>query len=831
MTRRRKENIFALSFFLLIIIFIYAYLTRSDCLYGSSVDWQNQHYLIPEYFRNLFYDTGKIFPNFAFNLGSGENIYYLSYYGLFSPIIFISYLLPFVSMLNYIIFSSLTLLYLSAVLFYFFLRKNRYSFKVSLICSVMLLCSGPLLYHSHRHIMFMNYMPFLILGLYGIDKYFYKGKSGLLILSSFLMIMTSYYYSVGSLIVLFLYYTYLYLKNNDFKIKDYVIKSFKIAVPLIISVLLSMLLVLPTAYVLLNSRGDSTTVLKFASLLIPNTTFSYLLYNPYSVGTTAITLISIIYMIFTKKKENKFLSIILLLISIFPIFNYIFNGTLYIDSKSLIPFLPLVLIITAEFLKYVFSGKTNMFYIIVIGLLCSILSKSLFITLDLLGIILIILIFKHTKKTRVVGAYLCLICFIVAIIINSDDKLITKNEVDSSDNEALASLISNLYDGDDNLYRTENMVERYMDINSIYNMDQYQTSIYSSTYNKTYNNFYYNVFNNAIPYRTRSTMVSVNNPLFQILMGERYIITKGEAPINAKLINQKNGVKVYQKDDVLPIGYASSHILSNSDFKKLKYPNNTISLLNNIVVDDTTSNSVVSNLKDTTLDYKVLSTKDVKYEKTNNGYKIVSNSSTGNIKLKINTDVANKIMYIRFKNNNIPTRKKNEITITINGNKNKLSYSKWKYYNNNTTFDYTLYDDSVLDISFTKGTYNISDINVFLLDYKDITNLNSNVDEFHFDMDKTKGDNIVGDIDVAENGYFNLSIPYDKGFNIYVDGKKTQYKETNVGFIGFKIASGHHDIKITYKAPYRKIGSIISMIGLISFILLFIYENKLKKIK
>ena len=69
-------------------------------------------------------------------------------------------------------------------------------------------------------------------------------------------------------------------------------------------------------------------------------------------------------------------------------------------------------------------------------------------------------------------------------------------------------------------------------------------------------------------------------------------------------------------------------------------------------------------------------------------------------------------MYIRFKNDNIPTRKKNEITIDINGNKNKLSYNKWKYYNSNTTFDYTLYDDSELNIIFSKGTYNISNIDV-----------------------------------------------------------------------------------------------------------------------
>ena len=46
----------------------------------------------------LFYDTKDLFPNFAANLGAGENIYNFSYYGLYSPIILFSYLLPFVQL-------------------------------------------------------------------------------------------------------------------------------------------------------------------------------------------------------------------------------------------------------------------------------------------------------------------------------------------------------------------------------------------------------------------------------------------------------------------------------------------------------------------------------------------------------------------------------------------------------------------------------------------------------------------------------------------------------------------------------------------------------------
>ena len=32
-------------------------------IFGSNMDWINQHTVIPEYFRNYFYETGKLIPD------------------------------------------------------------------------------------------------------------------------------------------------------------------------------------------------------------------------------------------------------------------------------------------------------------------------------------------------------------------------------------------------------------------------------------------------------------------------------------------------------------------------------------------------------------------------------------------------------------------------------------------------------------------------------------------------------------------------------------------------------------------------------------------------
>ena len=71
-------------------------------VFGSKVDWISQHSVIPDYFRQRFYATGDLFPDIAWNLGGGQNIYNFSYYGLFSPVILLSYLLPFVEMDHYV---------------------------------------------------------------------------------------------------------------------------------------------------------------------------------------------------------------------------------------------------------------------------------------------------------------------------------------------------------------------------------------------------------------------------------------------------------------------------------------------------------------------------------------------------------------------------------------------------------------------------------------------------------------------------------------------------------------------------------------------------------
>ena len=151
-----KKNYLIIILYGILITFL---LLGLNNLYGSNTDWISQHSVIPDYFRKIFYETGNILPNLAFNIGAGQNIYNYSYYGLLSPIILLSYFLPFIKMTTYIMGSSIILHILSGLFMYYFLKENKISNKVSLILSLCFLSIGPM-YHFHHHIMFVWNIPF-----------------------------------------------------------------------------------------------------------------------------------------------------------------------------------------------------------------------------------------------------------------------------------------------------------------------------------------------------------------------------------------------------------------------------------------------------------------------------------------------------------------------------------------------------------------------------------------------------------------------------------------------------------------------------------------------
>lgn len=822
-------NIFiAIASFFVIYILI---LSKGNVLYGSTMDYANQHYLIPEYFRTLFYETKDFFPSFALNLGMGQNIYNFSYYGLFNPIILISYLLPFINMSNYLEIASILVIILDIILLYYWISTKTEDKKIRFISVFLFTMASPIILHSHRHIMFVNYMPFLIMGLISIDKYLKENKTIMLILSILFIITTSYFFSIPALIVLFIYAVFNYLKENkQVKAKDFIIKHLKLAWLFIVPILISGVLLLPTFKAILNSRFNTTNLISLKELLIPNISLSPFIYNSYSMGLTSIIILAIINSIISKEKHYKFLGIIFALIMVFPVIEYILNGFMYLNAKVFIPFIPLALLLIIKLIQDITSKKTNIKVLLITTIIISIIGSlsfkmyKLYIIDLIITIIGILILYKKQNKVPLI-IILIITSLTTSIVVNIKDELANKEIENNQYNENIKNLITNETKKDNNIYRTVDTTEELFNSNNIRDISEYKTTMYSSLTNKYYKKYYWYISETENPNRNDAIFTDISNPIFNIMFGNKYYLTKEKAPIGYKKISQEKDIKMYKNDDVFTLGYASNNLMSLKDFNKLSYPYNIEALLNNIVIDkniNTNYNTKIKKNNNTIYN-------PANAEIQNNKY-ILNLKEKKTYKLTRKNYDPNNLLIIKFKMEYTENCKVGDTSIKINEVENKLTCKGWKYHNNNYTFTYILSPSKDLNIEIEKGKYIISNIETYELNYNEVKNKKQTHDEFKINKNETKGDLIKGTINVTKNdSYFNLAVPYDEGYNIYVDGKETPYEKTNTAFIGFKIEKGYHNIEIKYTAPWQKIGKIVSLAGIISFLLTAVISKGVKK--
>ncbi|MBQ8659257.1 MAG: YfhO family protein [Bacilli bacterium] len=88
---------------------------------------------------------------------------------------------------------------------------------------------------------------------------------------------------------------------------------------------------------------------------------------------------------------------------------------------------------------------------------------------------------------------------------------------------------------------------------------------------------------------------------------------------------------------------------------------------------------------------------------------------------------------------------------------------------------------------------------------------------------------IKGTINVNENQIIYTSIPYDKSWEIKIDGQEVKATKLLDSLIGIEVEPGKHTIEMKYKYNYTPM-AIISTCTLIGLLANIIYQNKKKKI-
>ena len=101
------------------------------------------------------------------------------------------------------------------------------------------------------------------------------------------------------------------------------------------------------------------------------------------------------------------------------------------------------------------------------------------------------------------------------------------------------------------------------------------------------------------------------------------------------------------------------------------------------------------------------------------------------------------------------------------------------------------------------------------------------------DPDHYREDYLPGTITTtAEKQLITTTIPYDKGWQITVDGQKVETIELANALVGYYIeGAGEHTVEMRYCPKELVLGTTISVISVIGFFLLIIFESKLRRIR
>lgn len=811
-------------------------------IFGAKVDWLSQHSVLPDYFRQQFYATGKLFPEFAANLGGGQNIYHFAYYGLYSPLILPSYLLPFVKMSDYIMAVSITGLTASVLLFYYWLKSRKTDTGTAFILSLMFLLAGPMIGQYSGQIMFVDYMPFLCLALIGVDRYFEQEKSGLFTVSVFLMIMTSFYFSIGGMLSLVLYGLHRYFEQregNRVTVRSFLRDGLCFVRSMILAVLMSGFFLVPTALALTGGRSKEQNI-SFASFFIPQITVERFAYSIYGIGLTTLVITVLLTGLLYRKVYEKVLTYGCVIVLVIPVFAYLLNGGLYIRDKVFIPFLPLLCYLISIYLEKCRKRELSFIAGIVPYIITTIfvyIARNQFVSKGigesiwkvLLAESILFLIcyvlycamkrYHKEKKEILMLALPSVIC--LAVTMNTfyqmkPDRYVSRKLYRDVTGEQNRQAIKEALKDDAGYYRTEQMGsddENAADLNRIWDVDQNITSIYSSAYNPDYQTFRQKTFGLEEPFRNGMMQSVSKNPVFQRMMGVRYIVSDSDVP-GYTLVKKCGTTGIYQNKDAAPVMYATDRVMTEEEYKKLAFPYNQTAFLEYAVVGEHTESS----------DQNIMTA----YAPVS--LKMDNNRTTGGAEQKTMQQEGKKqILFLRFRVDNAHPNK--DVAVWINGIRNKLSAKDHVYYNENKIFTYAvpLKDgEDNISVTFGKGKYRLRHVQAYLGSLPERSELLYQ-SEIQVDKKQTEDNVIQGTIHVKKDGWFITSISYDKHFKIYIDGKETEIQKVNTAFLGCKIESGNHEVKIIYHAPGTTTGKVLSLIGIAGFVLVLVQEKRKQK--
>ena len=302
-----------------------------------------------------------------------------------------------------------------------------------------------------------------------------------------------------------------------------------------------------------------------------------------------------------------------------------------------------------------------------------------------------------------------------------------------------------------------------------------------------------------------------NSILADSLFGIQYNIS--ETPIDKygfQDVYQKDNLTLYENQYSLPIAFASQSVYNDVKFNEHTLDNQA---------------SFLNQLANVNFDYF----SPIPYEKTENTDDLISVTSSSNEDAAIQYQIEvpeNSQVYLSFTNLHFSNDKQKKVDILVNGEKktfttdNVFSFFNLGYTKEKKTFNIHVSFPGNSQVSFESPTF-------YRLDTQTLTEAIQKIKEQPVTVSTSKN-KVFATYDVKQDTSIFFTIPYDKGWSAYQDGKKIEIKQAQTGFMKVDVPKGKGTITLSFIPN----GFITGLICSFTSLLLFgIYNHKRKSSK
>lgn len=328
---------------------------------------------------------------------------------------------------------------------------------------------------------------------------------------------------------------------------------------------------------------------------------------------------------------------------------------------------------------------------------------------------------------------------------------------------------------------------------------------------------------NDLGFRSRGTGLNIRYPNNTLLMDSLFGIKYNHAKLNPQKFGfertyQNDSYQMYQNQHAMSLG-----VLTNDDLYKVKFPANDnlasqTNLINQLAGTDETFFTFATPTITTTTNTTI----------TESNGNITFAEIEPNIAKVINWEMevpANKQAYLSLFPTNFGELKSSTAELTVGGQSWKTQvditgqYYNLGYYKENTILTFSVAFYGTTSLTLMKPP-------VILLDIPSYERAFEAIGQRDVPFN-AQGRIATAEVEATENNQVLMTtIPYDKGWTAYVDGKKVAIKPLKKAFITIPLTKGKHDIKLSFLPQ----GFLLGLLCLIFSVAAFIgYLHLLKK--